>query len=64
MTDDLLQSFKARYPFPLDRFQQDAIAAIIDPKLLAGGVDTFAITLEPAGGGTEPRGDLVFAGKV
>ena len=32
MTDDLLQSFKARYPFPLDRFQQDAIAAIIDDK--------------------------------
>jgi superfamily II RNA helicase len=30
--DDLLQSFKARYPFPLDRFQQDAIAAIIDDK--------------------------------
>jgi len=32
VTDDLLQSFKARYPFPLDRFQQDAIAAIIDDK--------------------------------
>ena len=32
MKDDLLQSFKARYPFPLDRFQQDAIAAIIDDK--------------------------------
>jgi superfamily II RNA helicase len=30
--DDLLQSFKARYPFSLDRFQLDAIAAIIDDK--------------------------------
>jgi len=30
--DDLLQSFKARYPFPLDRFQEEAIAAIIDDK--------------------------------
>ena len=32
VTDDLLQSFKARYPFRLDRFQLDAIAAIIDDK--------------------------------
>ena len=32
MTDDLLQSFKARYSFALDPFQLDAIRAIIDHK--------------------------------
>ena len=32
MTDDLLESFKARYPFALDPFQLDAIRAIQDDK--------------------------------
>jgi len=32
VTDDLLESFKARYPFPLDPFQLDAIRAIQDGK--------------------------------
>ncbi len=32
MADELLQSFKARYPFPLDDFQLRAIAAILDGK--------------------------------
>lgn len=32
MTDDLLESFKARYPFALDPFQLDAVRAIQDGK--------------------------------
>jgi len=32
VTDDLLESFKARYPFALDPFQLDAIRAIQDDK--------------------------------
>jgi len=32
VADELLQSFKARYPFPLDDFQLRAIAAILDGK--------------------------------
>ena len=32
MTDDLRQSFEARYSFPLDPFQRDAIRAIADDK--------------------------------
>ena len=32
MTDDLLESFKARYPFALDPFQLEAIRAIQDDK--------------------------------
>ena len=32
MVDDLLESFKARYSFPLDPFQLDAIRAIQDDK--------------------------------
>jgi anti-sigma-K factor RskA len=38
--------------------------AEIDGKLLAGGVDAFAVTLEPEGGGTTPRGALLLVGKV
>ena len=30
MSADLLESFKARYPFPLDDFQLRAIRAILD----------------------------------
>lgn len=32
MAEELLQSFKARYPFPLDDFQLRAISAILDGK--------------------------------
>ena len=32
MSDDLLESFKTRYSFPLDPFQLDAIRAIRDDK--------------------------------
>ena len=32
MRNDLRQSFEARYPFPLDPFQRDAIDAIADDK--------------------------------
>lgn len=38
--------------------------AAIDERLLRGGVDVFAITLEPAGGGPVPRGSLVLVGAV
>jgi anti-sigma-K factor RskA len=38
--------------------------AEIDGKLLAGGVDAFAVTLEPEGGGTTPRGALLLVGTV
>ncbi len=34
--------------------------AEIDPGLLAGGADALAVTLEPEGGGTSPRGQLVL----
>ena len=38
--------------------------ALVDEKLLSGGVDVFAITLEPAGGSLTPRGTLVLAGAI
>jgi anti-sigma-K factor RskA len=38
-------------------------AAVIDPALLASA-DAFAVTLEPAGGGPAPRGELVLVGIV
>jgi len=38
--------------------------ALIDDQLLQAGVDLFAITLEPAGGGPTPRGPLVMVGEV
>ncbi len=36
--------------------------ALIDDALLTNGANVFAITLEPAGGGTVPRGPLVLVG--
>ncbi len=36
------------------------IMALIDPALLAGGADTLAVTLEPAGGGPVPLGEVVL----
>ncbi len=41
-----------------------AVAAIIDPMVLEGGVDAFAVTLEPAGGGESPRGPILMVGAV
>lgn len=41
-----------------------AVAAIIDPVLLEGGVDAFAVTLEPEGGGESPRGPILMVGAV
>jgi anti-sigma-K factor RskA len=38
--------------------------AEVDSKLLTGGVDAFAVTLEPEGGGTSPRGPIVLVGAV
>ncbi len=37
--------------------------AVIDPALLASA-DAFAVTLEPAGGGPTPRGELIMVGIV
>jgi anti-sigma-K factor RskA len=36
----------------------------IDPKLLAGGADALAVTLEPEGGGPAPRGPAVLVGPM
>jgi len=41
-----------------------AVAAIIDPMVLEGGVDAFAVTLEPEGGGESPRGPILMVGAV
>jgi anti-sigma-K factor RskA len=41
-----------------------AVAAIIDPAVLKEGVDAFAVTLEPAGGGESPRGPILMVGAV
>ena len=38
------------------------VIAEVDPKLLEGKIDAFAITLEPLGGGPTPRGTLMFVG--
>ena len=38
--------------------------ARVDEKLLRAGPSVFAITLEPAGGGTVPRGPVVLLGAV
>jgi len=40
------------------------VIAAIDPALLAGGVDGLAVTLEPQGGGTQPRGELVLVASL
>jgi anti-sigma-K factor RskA len=36
----------------------------VDPKLLAGGADALAVTLEPEGGGPTPRGALVLVASL
>jgi anti-sigma-K factor RskA len=42
-----------------------ATVARIDAKLLASGApDAFAVTLEPAGGGTAPRGPIMLVGAL
>jgi anti-sigma-K factor RskA len=38
--------------------------AEVDGRLLAAGVDAFAVTLEPIGGGTAPKGPVLLVGKV
>jgi anti-sigma-K factor RskA len=38
--------------------------AEVDSKLLTGGVDAFAVTLEPEGGGKSPTGPIVLVGAV
>jgi anti-sigma-K factor RskA len=38
--------------------------AEVDSTLLTSGVDAFAVTLEPSGGGSTPRGPIVLVGKV
>ena len=40
------------------------LALVVDSRLLEGGVDAFAVTLEPAGGGEAPRGPILLVGKV
>jgi superfamily II RNA helicase len=42
LTEDLLQSFRARYPFPLDDFQLRAIAAIREGKSVIVSAPTGA----------------------
>jgi anti-sigma-K factor RskA len=34
----------------------------VDPRLLASGLDALAVTLEPAGGGEQPRGPILLVG--
>jgi anti-sigma-K factor RskA len=41
-----------------------SLVAVVDPALLAGGVDAFAITLEPEGGSDSPRGPILLVGAV
>ena len=42
-----------------------ALIARVDPSALAGGApDAFAVTLEPAGGGTSPRGPIMLVGAL
>jgi anti-sigma-K factor RskA len=36
----------------------------IGKELMGGGADMLAVTLEPAGGGTAPRGPIIMAGAV
>jgi hypothetical protein len=36
------------------------VIAAVDPALLAEGADALAVTLEPEGGGDQPRGELVM----
>lgn len=44
---------------------EGALVAAIDPTLLAGGSpDAIAVTLEPAGGGSAPRGPIVLVAKM
>lgn len=38
--------------------------ARIDPALLAGGADALAVTFEPPGGGSSPRGPIVILGAL
>ena len=38
--------------------------AEVDSKLLTGGVDAFAVTIEPEGGGKSPTGPIVLVGAV
>lgn len=38
------------------------VAIVIDPALLAAGVDAFAVTVEPAGGSEAPRGPIILVG--
>ena len=40
------------------------VAAVIDPKVLSDGVDAFAVTVEPSGGGTAPTGPIILVGVV
>lgn len=44
---------------------EGSLVAVIDPALLAGGKpDAVAVTLEPGGGGEQPRGPIVLVGVV
>ena len=43
---------------------QGRAIAEVDGKLLAAGVDAFAVTLEANGGGTSPKGPIVLVGAV
>lgn len=46
-------------------FDGGSLLAEIDPKLLGTTPpDAFAVTLEPKGGGEQPRGTLVLVGKI
>jgi anti-sigma-K factor RskA len=40
------------------------VAIIIDPSVLAAGVDAFAVTLEATGGGDAPKGPILLVGLV
>jgi anti-sigma-K factor RskA len=42
-----------------------ALVARVDAKLLASGApDAFAVTLEPTGGGSSPRGPVLLVGAI
>lgn len=44
--------------------QGGRLAVVVDPRLLAAGVDAIAITLEPEGGGEQPRGPILLVSAV
>jgi anti-sigma-K factor RskA len=44
--------------------EDGTLTVVVERNLLSSGVDAFAISLEPAGGSSQPRGPILLVGKV